>query len=91
MHCYQRLIHLAAALLLLLSVKVQAQECYDNLDAIFDELGSDGADLEAEKIFVLCPNTVFDVGTLEAGEFVGGQIPIVPRSNTIISCGEDGE
>lgn len=90
MHCYQRLISLATPLLLLMCLQVQAQECYDNLDTIFDELGSADTDLEAEKLFVLCPNTVFEVGALVAGETVGGQFPIVPRSNTIISCGEDG-
>jgi len=91
MPCYQ-LISLAA-LLLLAKNGVQAQEtaCYDNLDTVFQELGAEDVDLEADKLFVLCPNTVFDIGVLEIGVgIVDGQAFIAPRSNTTFSCGEDG-
>jgi len=71
--------------------------CYNNLDEIF-EISEDDRLLEETKKFVLCPHTTYEVGQYRcSGEsddmtcgIMNGQKPLVPRSNTIIQCGEDG-
>ncbi|CAB9530178.1 expressed unknown protein [Seminavis robusta] len=78
-----------AALFLLFATGF-AQDCYDNLTSIYEEIGDDSK-VDEPKRFVLCPNTIFDAGFLVPGEGItGGQFPLIPRSNTEYSCGEDG-
>ena len=71
---------------------VAAQDCYDNLDDVFDDI-SDDTKLNTTKRYVLCPNTVFDLGFGLPGAvgIENGQKPLTPRPNTEYSCGEDGE
>jgi len=67
--------------------------CYDNLNEIYDIIEDDRL-LQTMKKFVLCPNTVYNVGRLRGNEtfwgIVDGQYPLIPRMNTIFQCGQDG-
>jgi len=65
--------------------------CYDSLDSVYALIGMDEL-LFTTKNIVLCPDTFYDIGDLIPGiGILGGQAPIVPRSNTYIKCGEDGK
>ncbi|CAB9508393.1 expressed unknown protein [Seminavis robusta] len=65
--------------------------CYTTLDAVYYVI-SDDDKLFQQKRFVMCPDSVFDVGFLVPGIGIDkGQAPIVPRSNTELLCGEDGK
>lgn len=70
---------------------VTEEGCYATTDDIFI-LISDDDKVFSPKRYVLCPNTVIDIGYLEFGVgFSGGQAPLIPRSNTEFLCGEDGK
>jgi hypothetical protein len=67
-------------------------ECYDDLEEI--QIREDNHDLDTtvRREYILCPNTLFLIGTLEAGEgYFGGSRPIFPRANVGYKCGEDGK
>lgn len=67
-----------------------AAGCYDNLDAVFFDI-SDDDKLFQQKLFIICPGTVVDIGFLVMGTGIdNGQAPIIPRSNTEYRCGENG-
>jgi len=75
-------------------VPVIKSTCYDNTREIFD-ISADDRLLYKTKKFMLCPNTVYDIGQFTFNEtftgITGGQYPLVPRMNTVIQCGESGE
>ena len=78
-----------AALLAYSASFARAQDCYDNLDSVYNAEAE--ADISIPRRYVLCPNTVFELGTIVPGVGVdGGQAPLVLRSNAEVSCGEDG-
>jgi hypothetical protein len=67
-------------------------ECYVNLTTLaYDLLEKDPFD---DVIYNLCPNTVFEIGSTNTGRpgvcCPDGNSPLVPRSNTRIICGADG-
>jgi hypothetical protein len=68
-----------------------ADGCYTSLDAIYSVISDDNKLFEPKR-FVMCPGTVVDIGFLVPGVGIdGGEVPIVPRSNTEYLCGEDGK
>jgi len=75
-------------------VPVLKSTCYDNTNDIY-EVSKDDRLLYENKKFILCPNTVYDIGIYRFNEtfsgIIDGQYPLVPRMNTIIQCGESGD
>ena len=68
-----------------------ADGCYTTLDAVY-ALISDDDKLFQQKRFVICPGSVMEVGFLVPGVGIDqGQAPLIPRSNTEFTCGEDGK
>jgi len=68
----------------------QASTCYSNLTIVFEV--NEIASQFDQKVFTLCPNTVFDIGyTIDAECCFEGQMPLLLRSNTLVKCGEDGK
>lgn len=69
---------------------VPNRTCYSNLTEIDDKNKLKSPFVE--ETFVLCPNTVFEIGQWgEDGDVVDGYNFLHPRSYTIYSCGEDGK
>jgi len=64
--------------ILLPSLAVAQNGCYSNLAEL--QLDINEASAEISATYILCPNAVFEVG----------MAPLVPKSNSIIQCGEDG-
>lgn len=65
--------------------------CYTSMNDILYVIADDNK-LFTEKTFVLCPNSVIDVGYIVPGEGIkNGQAPLVPRSNSKFLCGDDGK
>jgi hypothetical protein len=70
--------------------------CIDTLDSIVLAETTQVEDESIERTYTLCPNTIFQVGTAQLSNFgavnaiVGGQLPIVVRSNARVLCGVDG-
>ena len=66
--------------------------CYDNLTVLAEHMLL--KDAFEPMLFNLCPDTVFDIG-YDYGDMpmccIDGQSPLVPRSNSRIYCGEDGD
>ena len=64
--------------------------CYTNMTEIYLAL-KDDSKLDEHKRFVVCPDTIMDIGFLVPGVGIDeGQSPIIPRPNTEFVCGEDG-
>jgi hypothetical protein len=70
--------------------------CIETLDNIVLMETTQVEDESIERTYILCPNTTFQVGEARLGNFgtanaiVGGQLPIVVRSNARVLCGADG-
>lgn len=64
--------------------------CFTNLTEIM--LLQATLDPLADKVFTLCPNTIFDIGFPSSGGACcfDGQHPLVARQNTRFQCGETG-
>lgn len=75
-------------------VPVIKSTCYNNTNEIF-EISLDDRLLYKTKKFILCPNTVYNIGiygfNATFAGIIDGQYPLSPRMNTIIQCGESGE
>ena len=56
--------------------------CWSNGTEIFEELKSDPADFAFRRVFVLCPNTVFDG---DVDKF------LTVKSRMTLQCGQDGK
>ena len=66
------------------------EHCFDNLSDI-RSLERHVVDVSVQRKYILCPDTVFDLGHVDAdGNIVDGQMPIQLRPNVIYQCGEDG-
>lgn len=70
---------------------VFAQDCISDLG---DLLNTEGpltqAQIAESREYILCPDTVYEVGIGVGGNIEDGQFPIVVRSNAHVKCGEDG-
>ena len=72
------------------------EECFTDLselDRVMKESFEMGQSFR-KKVYTLCPNTTFNVGTQLDDEGMccsDGQDPILPFANTVIQCGEDGK
>lgn len=71
------------------STMAQESECYDNLSSL-NAVESAITDTSEPRSYVLCPETTFVTGILEAGVLVEGQAPLNLRPNVSIQCGESG-
>ena len=70
---------------------VFAQDCITDLGDILNAEGPLTQNQIAEnREYILCPDTVYEVGIGQGGNIVDGQFPIVVRSNAHVKCGEDG-
>jgi hypothetical protein len=67
------------------------QDCYTNLSDVFTLARFQ--DPFAKNVYNLCPNTVYDIGHLDAESYccINGQKPLWPRKDTTYQCGEDGK
>jgi hypothetical protein len=67
-------------------------DCFDDLDEIRQlELDLSEGDIAIGRTYVLCPDTVFLIGILQAdGTFAGGFAAITPRPNVHYKCGTTG-
>jgi len=65
-------------------------ECYTNTTILHNDMLNRGATDSKTRTYILCPNTVFQIGTVTIGGVEGGDFPLTFRSNTIVQCGEDG-
>jgi hypothetical protein len=63
--------------------------CYRNLTRIF-EIEIEVQDETILRTYILCPDSVFDIGPLDEMGQLSDQYPILPRSNAVYYCGEDG-
>lgn len=82
---------LSLTLLLLTNARlISAQApCFSNLNDLSKAI-HDKATFTVET-FILCPDTVFNVGFLNSDNgYDGGDAPIPMRANSKILCGEDG-
>eukprot|EP00542_Grammatophora_oceanica_P016651 CAMPEP_0194029770 /NCGR_PEP_ID=MMETSP0009_2-20130614/3425_1 /TAXON_ID=210454 /ORGANISM="Grammatophora oceanica, Strain CCMP 410" /LENGTH=471 /DNA_ID=CAMNT_0038669543 /DNA_START=21 /DNA_END=1436 /DNA_ORIENTATION=+ len=64
--------------------------CIDNLTQIFDNERENVTDLNETRTYILCTDTSFITGAVNPDGFASAQFPLVPRSNMIVLCGEDG-
>jgi hypothetical protein len=66
------------------------QPCYTNLTAL--RLIIMAKDPFTKEVFKLCPNTIFDMGFLNASNVccINGPNPLWPRKYTTVQCGDDG-
>ena len=66
-------------------------DCYDDLDYI-QQREKAVPDIRVGRTYVLCPGTVFFMGTLNpsTGLFENGFAAITPRPNVLYKCGESG-
>jgi hypothetical protein len=68
---------------------IEIPACFTNLTILDDVLLQ--LPLFEFKKLTLCPNTIFDIGKTSDGICcIEGQFPLLPVSNTLIQCGEDG-
>lgn len=70
-----------------------APDCFDNLDYVQQrESALSVQDIQVGRTYVLCPGTVFFMGTLNpsTGQPENGFSPITPRPNVLYKCGESG-
>ena len=80
------LVALVASLLVDAAV---SQPCFDNTTKIYTELLS--ADPAESRTFILCPDTIYKIGSLSGGGTLeGGDFPLFAFNNTKYQCGEDG-
>jgi hypothetical protein len=65
-------------------------ECYDKLQIVHDMIKVQEPFMQ--HVYKLCPNTVFDIGTIDENHecCIQGDARLVPRKDTTIQCGEDG-
>jgi len=72
-------------------------DCIDDMDMIVTSQFINGSDIgiptDKHQVFILCPNTEFQVGFYDqtTGYVIQGQQPLAIRSNMTIQCGEDGK
>jgi hypothetical protein len=66
------------------------QPCYTNLTDL--RLIIMAKDPFTKEVFKLCPNTVFEMGFLNASNIccINGPNPLWPRKYTTVQCGDDG-
>jgi hypothetical protein len=63
--------------------------CFRNLDDLYTAIVN--KETFAVETFILCPNTVYNVGFLNStNDYEGGGPPIYMRENSKILCGDDG-
>jgi hypothetical protein len=65
--------------------------CYDNSTILFDDIVA--KELFQFEEYILCPNTVFRLGTIpgpSASCCQDGMSPITARSNSKVKCGDSG-
>jgi len=74
-----------------ITITTKAQDgCIDDLQKIL--LQEDSADITKVRIYILCPDTTFYPGAINADStgFIDDQFPIIVRSKAQVQCGEDG-
>mmetsp|Transcript_1611 Transcript_1611/g.2295 ORF Transcript_1611/g.2295 Transcript_1611/m.2295 type:complete len:425 (-) Transcript_1611:265-1539(-) len=62
-------------------------ECYDNTTILAEVVTRAGT---FDKDYVMCPNTVYDIGTIARDGLEGGDSPIIFHTGMRILCGDDG-
>lgn len=78
------------------SFDTEPAECFSTiaeLDVLMIEMNKSGLDFK-QKIFKMCPNTIFEVGFKRnnLGDCcLDGDVPFWPFSNTLIQCGDEGK
>lgn len=66
-------------------------QCLTSIASV--ELRDQYSDTSEPRTYIMCPNTVYEVGTFVAGNippFTGGDAFFQPRPNVHIQCGDDG-
>ena len=67
------------------------EQCLTSIAGV--ELRDQYADTSEPRTYILCPDTVYEVGNFVAGNippFSGGDAFFQPRPNVLIQCGDDG-
>jgi hypothetical protein len=67
----------------------QTSQCYSNLTLIAN-IEMSISDLTTPRSYILCPETDYDIGSFDDNGEFQGQSPILPRSNVVYMCGDDG-
>lgn len=68
---------------------VPKRSCYTNLTEIEDLVKL--KDPFVEETYILCPNTIFPIGSFNSEDVWVGFMPITVRANSIFQCGDDGK
>lgn len=66
----------------------QEGSCFSNLTEIYFDSASKGPDDAAT--YVICPDTVYEIGTIVDTRLEGGMAPLLLRSNRVYQCGATG-
>mmetsp|Transcript_17108 Transcript_17108/g.25920 ORF Transcript_17108/g.25920 Transcript_17108/m.25920 type:complete len:702 (+) Transcript_17108:42-2147(+) len=72
-------------------VSAQAQSCYRTLKEISDkELVRPPEERNKAQEYMLCPNTIYEPGTVNANG-IQGESPLILRSKAFVKCGTNGK